>query len=412
NEWKYTGTTNPDEPVSEYRGNAESFSLTLTPVEARTTSPQECTFCKEGEEGDSGEGDTGGEGDAGGEGTEGGESGGGEDSEGGCSTSVSTGPDTDLVVSDGEGHKAGVVNGKAFSNIPGALVLQPRSQGGLNDDSPGATVIMPSNGGNLSATVKGEGGDDVLVTGCGGFQEVEGMSQEDGEPDTIEFPDDASEVTLDVDPDETLEVTGGFDNPEGEDLTYNLSDVTSEEGSALQVGADPETGEFNANADGEVNFDATFKSLDQNGETSEQTFTDFTVTPDDGLSTDLSEAAKNEDPAFYTSESSPDWNKFASTRDESKSTFNQAVETIRPSVINGEGGNGGTDGSGTDNPAATDAGSGSGDATDVPATDVPPAEPTVDEPPTAESGGAEPTAADPGGGDGGGGDTGGGGDGG
>jgi len=314
NQWKYTGTTNPNEPVSEYSGDASTFNLTLTPVGARVTQPQECSFCKPDTSGNADTttptdvaptADTSTP-------TEAAPS-------GACTTSVTTGENTDVVVTDDQGNKAGIIKGHAFSNIKGAVVLRPRSQGGLADDTPGAVVIVPS-GGKMSATVSGQGSNDVLVTSCGGYQRVEGMSQEDGKPDTLVFPSDAKSIIVDANSNEPLEISGGYNNPNGADFTYDLSNVSSETGGPIQVGADSETGQFNVASSGGVTFDANFSSIDQNGDTVENPVAGVKVDAEAGLSADLSDAVSNPSPNFEAGQA-PDWADFNAANDAGESTL-------------------------------------------------------------------------------------------
>src|SRR5207244_1378999 len=44
NTWRYVASTNPRATASEYRGDAKSFTLTLSPTSLRTA-PQGCPFC-------------------------------------------------------------------------------------------------------------------------------------------------------------------------------------------------------------------------------------------------------------------------------------------------------------------------------------------------------------------------------
>jgi hypothetical protein len=322
NSWKYTGTTNPDEPVSEYSGTAESFSLNLRPSTERLVRPQECTFCKPGDGGIGDDGDaSGSSGDA-------------------CNqTAVSTGPNTDMVVTTADGHKAGVVNGRAFSDIEGATILRTVSETGLDGDTPGAIITLPSDsgGGNMSVTVNGEGGDDVMMMSCGQYQRVSGMSQEDGESDTLTFSPDASSVTGEVDPDESVTFEGGYNNPDGDDQTYALYDVTSEDGSIVHVGADPETGDFSYETSGDTSFDALFSAIDPNGDIYEAEFIEESTAGNEGLSINLSDAVYEPESNFEVTEAdSSRFDDFTETRDANQATLEEAqIPTTEEENVNG-----------------------------------------------------------------------------
>lgn len=360
--WKYTGTTNPDEPVSEYYGTAESFSLNLRPSEARLVQPQECTFCKAG---DGGIGD---------DGTESGstESTSTTSSLNPCDqTAVSTGPDTDVVVTTEDGHTAGVVNGQAFSDIEGATILRPVSQTGLDGDTTGAVIMLPSDagGGDMSVSVNGEGGDDVLMMSCGQYQRVSGMSQEDGEADTLTFSPDASSVTGQVDPDESVTFEGGYNNPDGDDQTYALYDVTSENGSVVRVGADPATGAFSYETSGETGFDALFSAIDPNGDSYESEFSGAGTAGNDGLTINLSDAVYEPNSNFETTQVDPaSFDEFAQTQNVNQETF-QEIQNSTAEQQNIDSGTGEATATsvpdGTGETTATSVPDGTGETTDT-----------------------------------------------
>lgn len=274
NTWKYTGSTNPDEPAATYTGNASSFSLTLTPTAHRTTVPQECIFCtptpatQAPEEGRASCGQT----------------------------AVSTGPNTDLVVSTRDGRTAGVVNGHAFSNIAGAIIIQPRSQD-FTGDTPGATVIIP-NGGEMSVTVNGEGGNDVLVTTCGGYQRVQGMSQADGEPDVLTFAEDASYISGQIDPDEVVHFQGGYDDPLGDDFIYDLPNVTSSNGAVILVRANPLSNQFSFESSSDTTFDAIFSAINLNGERFDHPVMGLSSASNQGINFTLDDTVYGDEESF------------------------------------------------------------------------------------------------------------------
>lgn len=247
NTWKYTGTTNPNEPVSEYSGNASSFSLTLTPGAARAKLPQECSFCNLTPEqvaaGQQGQIITETQ-RAGGEG------------QGECQTIVTTGSDTDVVVTTADGKKAGVIKGQAFSQIDGAVILRPRSQGGLAGDTPAPIILLPRQTQNVGISIQNNNANqegEVFVGDCEQYQKVTGVMGKDGKPKNVLFNPNDNSLSLEAD-DDTFTLEGGFNSLDDNDLVYRLENVTSN-GGKLKVGIDPETGMISFGSDSDVGFD-------------------------------------------------------------------------------------------------------------------------------------------------------------
>ncbi len=283
NTWKYTGTTNPDEPVSEYSGDASSFSLTLTPTTARLQLPQECDFCNKtpaeiagGEQQQpSATQESSAEQPS-------------EDGDNTCqTTTINTGGNTDVVVTTADGKKAGVVKGQAFSQIDGVVILRPRSSGGLADDTPGALIIMPKQQENVRIDVKGQDEDgEVYVNDCDRYQKVSGIGQD--KDTTLLYDPEQNGVT--VQSDDELDIEGGYNNDDGNDMIYRLENVSAENGGTVRVGIDPETGELTFGGSDDTKFNASLFGISPDGDLLEKDLGERSVTGGQGISFNANDA--------------------------------------------------------------------------------------------------------------------------
>jgi hypothetical protein len=201
NTWKYFTAANPAEPGMEYRGDAETFTLTIAPTSVRT-SPMQCPFCGDLE----------------------------ADKPASGSREIFLDGLGDLLVTDESGHHLGHANGKLVNDIPGASIANYRSRTRAATHEP---VYSVPAGKKLTVTLDGTvvnkpENTDVVMVGPGYTMGVHGIKLDPNQKDTLEFSADWSEVSYATQGDETPVVSFGVETP-GPDFLF-LFKVTGEAG--------------------------------------------------------------------------------------------------------------------------------------------------------------------------------------
>ena len=177
NTWKYEGSTRPDVPKSEYEGDADTRTLTLTPTSPRLAK-QECPFC-----GDVGAGAPAPKG----------------------SRQVWMDGEGDLLIEDGAGHKLGMDNGKLVNTIPGSDAVLLKSRDEMHHEP---VYLVPEGGSKLEVTLDGtrltkDSISTVALIAHGYTFAVDGIALHKGQKDRITFSQDSSEVKYRTDTKET-----------------------------------------------------------------------------------------------------------------------------------------------------------------------------------------------------------------
>jgi len=168
--WTYSASTNPDEPESVYAGNADTKTLTITPMSARFA-PQSCPFCGE-------------------VGADGVLKGSIKGAAGTPSCEIHVTGDAALLVTDGEGRRLGEVAGKLVSEIPGGRRV-PMKSGSLWKDDEGPIYRLPT-GTPLTVTLDGTSlhaasSADVTLIAPAWTLAVDDVMVDPGQKDTITF---------------------------------------------------------------------------------------------------------------------------------------------------------------------------------------------------------------------------------
>ena len=200
NTWKYVASTKPGEAESEYAGDAETKTLTLTPTQPRYEI-QECNFCGTADQSTSE-----------------------ENNKGSTSKIVQFNQiflegDADLLISNGS-QKIGYENGKFVNAFPGATFIPMKSNELWKDDEEplynipvGVPFTMTL---QASSESKGKELTDVVMIGHGYDLGVEGIKVLPGQKDSIKF--EASGRSLSYQP----------SNPEAPNIVFGISTVNDD----------------------------------------------------------------------------------------------------------------------------------------------------------------------------------------
>jgi hypothetical protein len=221
NTWIYNAATNPNEPSSEYKGNAESKSLQLMPT-TPGTSQQPCPFC------------------AG--------SGGG-----GSAAGLAAGPTYNeiyldanpadhghLVITDAQGRRTGYVNNKLVNDIPGAKV----DQSFMNDDwriNDEPSYRIPT-GIGFTVTIDGSplkkaDTENVVMIGPGYDIGIDSIELQPGQKDTITFSPDGRSITYKSSQTESPTIIVGLDGTDA-DYEFEVKSVKAPAGATITVNLD------------------------------------------------------------------------------------------------------------------------------------------------------------------------------
>ncbi len=195
NTWKYVASTKPGEAESEYAGNVETKTLTLTPTKPRYEI-QDCSFCGTADQSTSEKNDK------------------GSTSKAVQFNQIFLEGDADLLISNGS-QKIGYENGKFVNAFAGATFIPMKSNELWKDDNEplynipvGVPFTMTL---QASSESKGKELTDVVMIGHGYDVGVEGIKVLAGQKDSIKF--DASGRSLSYKP----------SNPEAPNILFGIS---------------------------------------------------------------------------------------------------------------------------------------------------------------------------------------------
>jgi hypothetical protein len=169
--WRYNLSTNPDQPETEWSGDATTRTLQLTPTAAREQ-PQVCPWCQVGV---------------------------------GTSSFMLVGDGSDLraldffVTDTNTGERAGRVDGEIVEEIDGADVVVPSSSDPLTSQ-PAPIIHVPAEL-NLRATITAPddlpGTTDLKMAMFGAYDvALDGVALTAGQSSRVDLPTDAGSVTV------------------------------------------------------------------------------------------------------------------------------------------------------------------------------------------------------------------------
>jgi hypothetical protein len=254
NTWSYNASTKPGEAESEYVGNAESKTLTLTPTPPRLQQ-QQCDFCGSAAETSSNPAD---------------------EVVASSNKALATGRfnqvflegDADLLISNGSG-KIGYDNGQFVSTFPGASFIPVKSDDLWKDDDepiyniPVGTAFTMSL--QASSESKGKTLTDVVMIGPGYDLGLSGIKVLPGQKDAVQF--DASGRNLSYKPSssEAPNVLFGLATA-SDDYEFELDGVDIDAGGTISASLDTAKGRLGikiANSKREASFNLLMSRIDE-----------------------------------------------------------------------------------------------------------------------------------------------------
>jgi hypothetical protein len=250
--WTYDAASNPDQPDSVYEGDAKSETISLYP-----TSPglgtQPCPFCaKEPAKGTSKAGDN----------TE-------EITLTGDSTEHAT-----LIVTDDAGRKLGYINGNLVNQIPGARVDQTISDDDWTDNI-APDFFLPADV-KYTITIDGTGlsspdNETLAITGPSYDLSVGPIPMRPGDKNTLVIEPDATELSYTSSRKEAPAMTLGVSDNRA-DYSFQVSGVSDQPGSTLNLGLPPEGGNLNLQYVGATTTSSVNLKLTRSSEQGVQVF--------------------------------------------------------------------------------------------------------------------------------------------
>ena len=168
NTWKYEASINPDEPAALYEGDADTFTLSLTPTSARL-GQQACDFCADGAAS---------------------RAGGLAAQPAPANTQVWLDGDGDLLITDEQGRRLGYDEGKFVNEIPDSYFV-PFKSDDLWKDTREPLYFLPQ--GIVNLTIDGtrltqDSATDLILFGPGYDLGVEGIGLSPGQKDNLTIP--------------------------------------------------------------------------------------------------------------------------------------------------------------------------------------------------------------------------------
>jgi tetratricopeptide (TPR) repeat protein len=226
NSWSYKASTNPDEQADEYRGDASTGTLMLTPTSPRL-GKQACPFC--------------------------------ENAGGGTVGGALAAPDAQaetqynelwldgeahLLITDKDGKRTGFDNGQFVNEIPGVDFL-PITSANLWEDDPEPIYFVPT-GIDFTLTVQSSEVETstlstVTMIGPGYVLSVQDIVLDPGQKDTITFSPDGKTVTYKTDYNESPDILLGT-NIGDADYTFLVKGTDIESGASITINLDTEQG--------------------------------------------------------------------------------------------------------------------------------------------------------------------------
>ncbi|MEO8286694.1 MAG: hypothetical protein ABI670_09690 [Chloroflexota bacterium] len=252
NTWNYEASINPNEPASEYEGDATTGTLSLTPTSPRLVK-QVCAFC--------------------------------EDAGGYAPGAKQLAPtqeynqvwlegDGKVLLVDKDGHRMGIVDGVLVNEIPGAYFTTPRS-GDLWKDTEPPTFYVPT-GIEFTVTLDGTGltaisSSSVTMIGPGYDLAVDDIELDPGQKDSINFASDGKTVKYTTDYNESPSIYLGIEGKEA-DYAFEAKGVDIESGGTMTLGIDTTKGRLSINTVGNKEAGAYALLMDRIYDDGEQTF--------------------------------------------------------------------------------------------------------------------------------------------
>ena len=294
NTWKYTASTNPNEPSALYEGDADTKTLRLKPMSPRLQQ-QICEFC--------------------------------------AAKAASQAPEmvkailsnkvsarvsvkssyfadtsvqyneimlqphqadnkAQLLITDDQGHKLGFQGGKLYTEIPGAVVTDVDSAD-LFTDNPSPVYRVPV---GIKFTVTIDGSlikqtelTDISMFGPGYDLAVEDIKVDPGDADTMTFSPDGKQISYKPSASEAPTIVLGIEHS-GADYEFELTGATIEKGAAINASLDYDTGRLGIHVSGGQNA-STYGLVVRRIDSAEETFGHDGLSLDSGA-TDYVEFAK------------------------------------------------------------------------------------------------------------------------
>ena len=255
NTWKYTASTKPGESESEYIGDADSKTLTLTPTPPRLEQ-QQCAFCGNAETSSLTSEEVVAKGKA---------------IAPGQFNQIFLEGDSDLLISNGS-SKIGYENGKLVNAFPGASFTPMKSRDLWKDDNepiyniPTGTPFTMSL--QASSETKGKELTDVVMIGPGYDLGLSGIKVLPGQKDAVQF--DASGRNLSYKPSnsEAPNILFGLATAQ-DDYEFELDGVDIDAGGTISANLDTQKGRLSVKIAGskrEAAFNLLMSRIDEKTE--------------------------------------------------------------------------------------------------------------------------------------------------
>jgi hypothetical protein len=235
--WSYDGSTNPSVAGSTYEGDADSKTLTITPISERLK-PQKAPFV--GDSADVASADQ--------------------------QRQVFLQGEADALIDNGSGQ-VGTKGGVPVNTIPGAKQLEFKSA--FNNqrknvfDVPGATDLTVTLGGGIS----GKSSEELSMVGPGYDLGIEDITLEPNQVDKVTMSANGRVITYTTTARETPELTLGVQTP-GADWAFVITAGGDEDGHTVRLELDPATGKLGISTDGvsgASGFDVLVYRIDDQG---------------------------------------------------------------------------------------------------------------------------------------------------
>jgi hypothetical protein len=225
--WRYSGSTNPDEPADEYEGDAETTTLELAPIQPRM-SQQACPFC-----------------DQAGEGEADGEVKGSALLPQAAYNEIWLDGDADLLITDAEGRSVGFENGAFINEIPGATSNANKFGVNVWDIAAEPVYYIPT---NIDFTISIDGSrltkaseSTVTMVGPGYVLEVSDILLDPGQVDTLDVAPDGSLLSYRSESPETPVMLVGMET-DAADYLFAVQGYELAAGEAVNLSLDTREG--------------------------------------------------------------------------------------------------------------------------------------------------------------------------
>lgn len=230
NTWNYVASINPNEPASEYEGDATTGTLSITATTPRLQK-QVCAFCAEA----------------------GGYAPGAKQlAPAQQYNQIWLDGNGKMLLTDKDGHRLGLVDGNIVNEIPGAYLETTRS-GDLWKDSEPPALFVPT-GIEFTITIDGTGLDTVSQSGVtmigpGYDLAVDDIQLDPGQHDSITFSADGKTVSYKSDYNESPTIMLGIEG-KAADYEFEAKGVDIESGGTMTLGIDTAKGRLSISTTG------------------------------------------------------------------------------------------------------------------------------------------------------------------